>query len=207
MTRSIGPRRKAGRLQIVTVEHPALRTSAMPIPSGDIGGPELQRLISLMRDTMRSASGVGLAAPQIGEPIELIVIEDRPEYIDRVSDAEKVAERQRYPFPFRALINPQLTILAGPSIDFFEGCLSLPGYLAVVPRSLSVRVEAFDENGERVVLEANGWLARILQHEVDHLNGIMYTDRMDPRTFMSKQLYERYWKDTPVETIRTGVIV
>jgi peptide deformylase len=71
---------------------------------------------------------------------------------------------------------------------------------------LSVRVEAFDENGERVVLEANGWLSRILQHEIDHLNGIMYTDRMDPRTFMSKQLYERYWKDMPVETIRTGVI-
>lgn len=192
-------------LQIMTVGHPALRTPAMPIPSGDIGTSELQRLISLMRDTMRSASGVGLAAPQIGEPIELIVIEDRPEYIDRVG-AEKVAERQRYPFSFRALINPQLTTLAGPSIDFFEGCLSLPGYLAAVPRSLSVRVEALDENGERVVLEANGWLSRILQHEIDHLNGIMYTDRMDPRTFMSKQLYERYWKDTPVETIRTGVI-
>jgi peptide deformylase len=105
-----------------------------------------------------------------------------------------LAERERKPVPFHVLINPEIELLSPPDVIFFEGCLSLPGYVAMVARSRSVRVRALNENGDPVQIEAEGWYARILQHEIDHLKGTLYIDRMWHRSFSSVDLYTRHWK-------------
>jgi peptide deformylase len=148
----------------------------------EIASPQIQELIELMRETMREAPGVGLAAPQIGESIQLAVIEDRAEYLADLS-VEQLAKSQRSPVPFHVIINPKLTVLDNESIEFFEGCLSVEGFSAAVDRALNVRVECLNERGEEVTIDAHGWYARILQHEIDHLNGMLYIDRMKTRTF------------------------
>jgi peptide deformylase len=168
--------------EIVQVGEPVLRQAARPLSAEDIAAPETQELIEHMRETMRAAPGVGLAAPQIGLPLQLAVIEDRPEYMKDIT-AEKMAERGRRPVEFLVLINPKIVQRSAEEIAFFEGCLSLAGYSAVVKRACRVTVEYLDAHGRPQRLEAEGWPARILQHEIDHLLGTLYIDRMDPRTF------------------------
>jgi peptide deformylase len=85
--------------------------------------------------------------------------------------------------------------------EFFEGCLSLTGFTAIVPRAKRVRVECWNEKAERIVIDASGWYARILQHEIDHLRGILYIDRMRPRSFSTADNHARYWKDTPITEV------
>jgi peptide deformylase len=169
-------------LPIVYAGDPVLRQIARALTPDELRSPRLVDLIESMRETMLHAPGVGLAAPQIGEPLQLAVIEDRAEYQERVPP-EELATRGRQPVPFHVIANPRLTVLdAGPAV-FAEGCLSVPGYLARVSRALAVRVEALDHRGQPVTIEASGWHARILQHEIDHLQGTLYVDRMDTRTF------------------------
>lgn len=153
---------------------------------------------------MRDAPGVGLAAPQIGLPLQLAVIEDRPEYTKDIS-ADRLAERQRQAVPFQVLINPRIVEQSSEQVEFFEGCLSLAGFSALVKRSRQVAVEYWDEHGHAHRLEAQGWYARILQHEIDHLNGLLYIDRMEPRSFMSLDNLGRYWKDMPIQAIREAL--
>lgn len=160
----------------------------------------MQRLIEYMRDTMRDAPGVGLAAPQIGLSMQIAVIEDAASYIEKMPPGQ-AEERGRVPVPFHVIINPKLTLLDGPPVEFFEGCLSLTGFSAVVPRSPAVHVDALNERAEPVSIDASGWYARILQHEIDHLNGIVYVDRMHSRTLMSIDNHSRYWKDLPTAEI------
>jgi peptide deformylase len=117
---------------------------------------------------MHEAPGVGLAAPQVGVSIQLAVIEDQPEYLAHHS-AEELATLQRSAVPFHVIINPKLTLLDKGSAQFFEGCLSVEGYQAVVERALDVRVECLNERAEEITINAHGWYARILQHEIDHL--------------------------------------
>ena len=166
---------------IVQVGEPVLREVARPIALDEIGTPELNRLIEVMRETMRAAPGVGLAAPQIGIGLAIAVIEDRPEYQKHVTP-EELRAREREPVPFQVLINPTIA-LAGEPVTFFEGCLSVDGFVAQVARARAVRVDALDEHGREVRIDAKGWYARILQHEIDHLNGTLYIDRMNTRTF------------------------
>ena len=169
-------------LPIVRAGDPVLRQVARPLTPDELRSPRITDLIAAMRETMHAAPGVGLAAPQIGEPLQLAVIEDRPEYHQRLSRAE-LAELGRQPVAFHVIANPHLTVVdPGPAV-FAEGCLSVPGYLAQVPRALTVKVEALDHRGEPLTLEATGWYARILQHEIDHLQGTLYVDRMDTRSF------------------------
>jgi len=165
-------------LEIVQVGHPALREPSRPLTREEILSPALQRLIDDMRDTMRAAPGVGLAAPQIGLGLQLAVMEDLAHV-----DPEDANERERHPVPFHVMINPVLTVEDPGPVVFYEGCLSLAGYGARVGRARAVRVDALDERAEPVVLRARGWYARILQHEYDHLQGTMYIDRMDSRSF------------------------
>ena len=160
----------------------------------------MQELIGSMFETMRAAPGVGLAAPQIGMPLQLAVIEDRREYIDKVP-AEHSAARLRTPVLAHVIVNPHLT-LESETVEFFEGCLSLPGFTAIVPRALAVRVDCLNERAEPVTIHARGWYARILQHEIDHLHGALYIDRMVSRSFMGRENFERYWKDMPVSEFR-----
>jgi peptide deformylase len=161
-------------------------------------------LIESMRETMHDAPGVGLAAPQIGVPLQLVVIEDPPGAIEKLSP-EQAAERKRYPVPFHVLINPVLTIQEGATAEFFEGCLSLAGYAAIVPRATKVHVEALDEQAEPVIIDATGWYARILQHEIDHLRGILFIDRMNPRSFMTLDNHLRIWKDKSIAEVKQAL--
>ena len=123
-----------------------------------------------MRETMNDAPGVGLAAPQVGVPLQLAVIEDKQEYMSGLTP-EHIAERERQPVPFHVIINPVLHVVSGADVEFFEGCLSVPGFTAIVPRARQVRVECLDQTGAPRSIEASGWYARILQHEIDHLTG------------------------------------
>ncbi len=146
-----------------------------------------------MRETLHDAPGVGLAAPQIGLPLQLVVIEDKAEYQVTLSE-EELRERERTPIPFDVLVNPRLTLLSDPEVLFFEGCLSLPGFTAIVPRVARVAVDPLDHHGDPVHIEAAGWYARILQHEIDHLRGTLYIDRMKSRSFSSLDNYNGHWK-------------
>jgi len=190
------------KLKIATVGETALRTKARPLTSEEIRSTQIQELIEHMRETMRDAPGVGLAAPQVGLPLQLAVIEDIAEYQAALQQAE-LLDRERKPVPFHVLINPELRLLSPPEVLFFEGCLSLSGFTAMVPRAARVAVDALDHEGTQVHIEASGWYARILQHEIDHLRGTLYIDRMRSRSFASLENYNRHWKaKTQSELIR-----
>jgi peptide deformylase len=169
-------------LPIVEVGDPVLRQVARPLTPAEITSPAIVSLIEEMRETMRAAPGVGLAAPQIGEALQLAVIEDRAEYHAQQRPEDLVA-RGRVPVPFHVIVNPRLEVREVGQVRFFEGCLSVSGFVGMVARAARVRVEALDHRGQPVTLEATGWHARILQHEIDHLNGTLYIDRMETRTF------------------------
>jgi len=188
------------KLTIVQAGDPVLRKQSRLLTKEEILSPSIQELIPLMRNTMREAPGVGLAAPQIGQSIQLAVIEDRARYITDISE-EELAERQRSAIPFHVIINPTLTVVGNSSAVFFEGCLSVEGYQAIVDRALDVRVECLNERAEEVTIKAHGWYARILQHEIDHLGGVLYVDRMNSRTFFSKDNYVRHWKDCSIAEV------
>jgi peptide deformylase len=188
-------------LKIVQVGEEVLRTRARELTREEILDGETQQLIESMRETMQSAPGVGLAAPQVGLPIRLAVIEDREEYHAQVVPA-RLQERERRPVPFHVLINPRIVFADCYSVEFFEGCLSVEGFSAIVPRARAVKVEYVDEKAVDRVVEASGWYARILQHEIDHLEGALYVDRMHTRTFMNVDNLARFWKDAPIAEVR-----
>jgi peptide deformylase len=190
----------AMKLKIVQLGEPVLRQKARQLAREEILSPNVQNLIELMRETMRDAPGVGLAAPQVGLPLQLAVIEDREDYQEGVP-VEILAERGRRPVPFHVIVNPVIT-LGDQHVVFFEGCLSLPGYSALVPRARTVHVEALNERAESVVIDAEGWYARILQHEIDHLAGIVYVDRMKSRSLATNENLMRYWKGKTIAQVR-----
>lgn len=196
-------------LTIVQAGDPVLRKAARALRPNEIRSREVRELIQQMKETMYAAPGVGLAAPQIGQGIQLAVIEDRTEYIKDWTP-EQLAERERNVVPFHVIINPRITLLGEERVDYFEGCLSLANLMAVTPRARRVRVECVDEKGERKVIEAGGWYARILQHEIDHLMGTMYVDHMYPRTLMTVENFNQHWKgktlaETKAELLAAGV--
>jgi peptide deformylase len=188
------------RLKIWQAGEAVLRHPARRLSPEEIVGAAVQDLIESMRETMRDAPGVGLAAPQIGLPLQLVVIEDRQEYSEKLP-AGHASERERHPVPFHVVINPRLTVEGEETAEFFEGCLSVTGFTAIVPRAKRVRVECRNEKAEHIVIDARGWYARILQHEIDHLRGILYIDLMRPRSFSSADNHARYWKDTPITDV------
>jgi peptide deformylase len=189
-------------LTIVQAGEPVLRRAARPLRPNEIRSREIRELIQQMKETMYAAPGVGLAAPQIGQGIQLAVIEDREEYIKDWTP-EQLAERERDVVPFQVIINPKITLLGEERVEYFEGCLSLENLMAFTPRARRVRVECLDEKGERKIIEAGGWYARILQHEIDHLAGTMYVDHMYPRSLMTVENFTQHWKGkTLAETKR-----
>jgi peptide deformylase len=187
-------------LKIRQAGEPVLRKMARALSVDEIRARSTQELIESMRETMHDAPGVGLAAPQVGYSLQLVVIEDQAEFIQKLP-AEQVAERERKPVPFHVLINPKLTLLNSGPAEFFEGCLSLAGFTAVVPRARRVRVEGLNERAEPAIIDATGWYARILQHEIDHLGGVLYVDRMNSRTFFTQDNYVRHWKDCSIAEV------
>jgi peptide deformylase len=188
-------------LEIVQVGDPVLRQRAQPLSLEELASPRIQQLIIDMRDTMRAAPGVGLAAPQIGESLQLVVIEDPPEYHAKVPP-EELAARERESVPFHVLVNPVLTIRTEELVSAYEGCLSFSAFSMIVPRARKVRVEALDENGQRIVKVATGWYARILQHEVDHLHGTVCIDRAETRTLTTAENFSKHWVHRSVDEAR-----
>lgn len=179
--------------EIVQTGNPVLRARAMEVPPERIPTPEFQALIATMIATMRAAPGVGLAAPQIGIPWRVIVCEDSMEN----------EEMSRLPFPTRVFINPELTVIGTETETFFEGCLSVAGYSAIVERAKEVEVKGLDEKGHAVAWRAKGWAARILQHEVDHINGTLYIDRMKSRSFTTTEQARAYYGGRSIPEILT----
>jgi peptide deformylase len=187
------------KLKILQAGEPVLRAAARPLAPKEIRSREIQELIDWMRETMRDGPGVGLAAPQVGFGLQLAVLEDRAELL-RALAPERLAERGRRPVPFQVLINPRIRP-AGAEAEFFEGCLSFVGYSALVARPLEVQVDCLDHQGQPLSFRAEGWHARIVQHEVDHLRGTLYVDRMRARSLTTMENLARYWNDLPVEDL------
>ncbi len=188
-------------LKILQAGEPVLRQKAKALSATEILSAPIQTLISQMKNTMHSAPGVGLAAPQIGESLQLAVIEDRAEYTQNAS-VEQLTLQERKPVPLQVIINPTLTLIdtLGHKI-FFEGCLSIAGFVGLVPRALAVRVECLNENAEPVTIDARGWYARILQHEIGHLQGNLCIDHAHVRSWMTIDNYLKHWREKPLEAV------
>ncbi|KAI9016662.1 polypeptide deformylase [Hyaloraphidium curvatum] len=176
---------------IVVAGDPVLRAPARPVPASMLGTPGLRALVSRMLESLRAAPGVGIAAPQIGEPWRVIVVEDTEKRMARLTPAER-EERGRVETGTRVVVNPVLTKIGDATAVFFEGCLSVPGYAALVERALEVEVAGADADGNPVAWRASGWPARILQHEVDHLDGVLYVDRMKTRSVVAREAEARF---------------
>jgi peptide deformylase len=166
---------------IVRLGHPALRIPAQPVAPGQLALPATQELIDDMIETMRAASGVGLAAPQVGVGLQLFVY-------------EAALREDRDPgIPLRAVINPMLTPQSGEMVYDWEGCLSIPDLRGLVPRHPAVRVHGLDRLGQPLDYLATGFEARIVQHEFDHLHAVVFLDRMrDFKTLAFYDEWERY---------------
>jgi peptide deformylase len=193
-------------LQIIQAGEEVLRAQARKLSHEEILSEKTRELIEHMKETMRSAPGVGLAAPQVGISLQLAVIEDREEYHKKLT-AEQLSERQRQPVPFHVIVNPRIVPSDSTNVEFFEGCLSVAGYSAVVSRARTVTVEYLNESAETKRVHAVGWYARILQHEIDHLTGILYVDRMKARTLTTLDNLERVWKDLPISEVEARLRV
>jgi peptide deformylase len=168
-------------LKVARIGHPVVRAAARELTPDEIRSPEIQRLIDDMRVTMYEYEGVGLAAPQIHESLRLAVLE--------VPGSDKRAEEG---VPFTVLVNPKATPLGPETVDGWEGCLSIPDLRGLVPRFTRLRLEALDRQGKPYTVEAEGFHARVIQHECDHLEGNVYLDRMrDMRTLsFIKELHD-----------------
>ena len=186
-------------LRIVECGDPVLRRPAEPVGPAELRTSELRLLIARMRATMEAAPGVGLAAPQVGVPIQLAVLQDGPERWGQLTEEERKI-RERNGLDFTVLVNPALRLVDDPGqASFYEGCLSVPGLTGVVARHRAVRVEALDEHGRPVDRVFSGWAARIVQHEVDHLRGRLYLDRVETRSLSTTGSYARLWAGRPPE--------
>ncbi|MFF7867900.1 peptide deformylase [Streptomyces qaidamensis] len=184
-------------LTIVAAGDPVLRRGAEPF-DGQLEPALLARFVEALRITMRAAPGVGLAAPQVGVELRIAVIEDPAPVPEEVRLA-----RGRVPQPFRVLVNPSYEPVGDARAAFFEGCLSVPGWQAVVARPAVVRLTGQDEHGRALDEVFSGWPARIVQHETDHLDGVLYLDRAASRSLSSNQaMAERWAQPTPEEAAR-----
>lgn len=172
-------------LKVARMGHPVLRRNARPLEPDEIRSPAFQQLIDDMFETMAECQGIGLAAPQVHERVRLFVAGYDGGEVQGV--------------PRMALINPEITIVDETVTEDWEGCLSIPDIRGRVPRAREIRVRALDRTGKRIELEARGYTARVLQHENDHLNGILFFDRMtslETLTYLDE--FGRFWSDDDV---------
>src|SRR5712691_11617352 len=169
-------------LKVARMGHPVLRAKARPIERGDIKAASVQSLIDDMLDTMAEYHGVGLAAPQVHEGVRIFVAS---------LDAGEDGDHQTEP---HVIINPEIAVVGSDVVEDWEGCLSIPDVRGRVPRAREITVRALNRHGERVQLSAHDFAARVIQHETDHLDGILFFDRMrsfETLTFLDE--YSRYW--------------
>jgi peptide deformylase len=165
-------------LKVARMGHPVLRAKARPIERGDLKGTVVQKLIDDMIETMVEYHGVGLAAPQVHEGVRLFVAS-----LDSGDDADKAVE------PI-AIVNPEITVIGDETVDGWEGCLSIPDIRGRVPRAREIKLRALDRRGDRLELRLHDYPARVVLHETDHLDGILFFDRM--RSFESLAFLDEY---------------
>ena len=168
-------------LKVARMGHPVLHAKAKALDKAIVKSPAIQKLIDDMMETMAEYHGVGLAAPQVHEGLRLFV-------------ASLDSERGEEPSEPVALINPEVSPIGTEMRDDWEGCLSIPDIRGKVPRHFEVRLRALDRDGDPIELRARGFSARVIQHETDHLDGILFFDRMrgfETLTFLEE--YSRYW--------------
>jgi peptide deformylase len=180
-------------LKVARMGHPVLRTQARALDAADIKSPRIQQLIDDMFETMTEYQGVGLAAPQVHESLRLFVAGFAPGPGD-----DEEAEQERV--PRMAVINPEITVVGSETTEDWEGCLSIPDIRGKVPRARQVVVRALDRKARRFELKASGFTARVVQHETDHLDGVLFFDRM--RAFQTLTFLEefgRYWSSHSVK--------
>lgn len=181
---------------IIQAGHPVLRHVAAPY-DGQLSDAELGHLIDLMRSVMHKAPGVGLAAPQLGIPLQLAVLEDQFDV-----DPEVAAVRGREPLPFFAMLNPRYQPLGTATAAFYEGCLSIGGLQAAVLRPESVRLDYTTPDGTQLERSFSGWQARIVQHESDHVHGVLYLDRAELRSLSCNAEYAARWSQPDIGRAR-----
>jgi peptide deformylase len=170
-------------LKVARMGHPVLRGKARALDKAEIRSAAVQKLIDDLLDTMAEYHGVGLAAPQVHEGLRVFVA---------ALDAKEDGESDEEPL---AIINPEITVVGSEVDEDWEGCLSIPDIRGRVPRAREIRVRAFDRKGDRVELHAHDFPARVIQHETDHLDGVLFFDRMtsfETLTFLDE--YSRYWR-------------
>jgi peptide deformylase len=173
-------------LKVAKLGNPILRQIAKPVPAGAIKDNEIQRLIQNMVATMREYGGVGLAAPQVHESVQIAVIEG----------LERSGEAKQKSTGLQVLINPVVTVISDELQEDWEGCLSIPDLRGQVPRHREIQVQALGPEGQPVVFNATSFHARVIQHEHDHLIGKVYLDRMrsfESLTFLPE--FSRYWQE------------
>ncbi|HET7699218.1 MAG TPA: peptide deformylase [Vicinamibacterales bacterium] len=185
-------------LKVARMGHPVLRARAKPLDPSEIKQPRIQQLIDDMFETMQEYQGVGLAAPQVHEGVRLFVAGFAPRRNDDDEDDEDSG------VPLMALINPEISVVGREIAEDWEGCLSIPDVRGRVPRAQEISVKAYDRKGRRLQMNARGFTARVIQHETDHLDGVLFLDRMeslDTLTFLDE--FSRYWsprdRDVPEE--------
>jgi peptide deformylase len=174
-------------LKVARMGHPVLRTPTRAMDPHEIKSPRIQQLIDDMFDTMNEYQGVGLAAPQVHESIRLFVAGFAP-------GPEEDADAQHERVPQMALFNPEIAVVGPDLAEDWEGCLSIPDVRGQVPRARHILVRALDRRAKRVELRASGFTARVIQHETDHLDGVLFVDRMkslQSLTFLEE--FGRYW--------------
>ncbi|WP_426225940.1 peptide deformylase [Pseudarthrobacter sp. DSP2-3-2b1] len=184
---------------IVQAGHPVLRQEAA-LFDGQISPGELEQLIAVMRRVMHEAPGVGLAAPQLGIPLQVAVLEDQYDV-----DPEAAALRHRSPLDFLAILNPRYSPVGDQTAAFFEGCLSLSGLQAVVVRHERVLLQFQTPEGLGSQREFEGWQARIVQHETDHLHGTLYVDRAELRSLSGNAEYAAHWAEPGIGKARAAL--
>ena len=176
-------------LKVARMGHPVLRAKAKPIAPSEITSPRVQRLVDDMFETMREYGGIGLAGPQVHEGVRI--------FVAGLATAPVTPEiGDEGDMPFLTIINPELELVGSPAATGWEGCLSIPDIRGLVPRAPEVRVKAYDRTGRRISLTARGLPARVIQHETDHLDGILFFDRMptfESLAFMDE--YRRFWTE------------
>ena len=166
-------------LKVARMGHPVLRRRTPPLDPADVGSPAVQRLIDDMFETMNEYAGIGLAAPQVHE--------NRRIFVAGVDDPDGG-------LPPVVMINPEIELLGPAEEEDWEGCLSIPDVRGRVPRAAQIRVRSLDRHGAPQRMTASGFAARVIQHETDHLDGVLFLDRMgsfDSLTFLAE--YDRYW--------------
>lgn len=174
-------------LKVARLGHPVLRAKALPIPKAEIRSPRIQQLIDDMFETMEEYAGIGLAAPQVHEGVRLFVAGVKNVEVVTPIDGDT-------DMPFLTVINPEVVPVTDTVVSDWEGCLSIPDMRGQVPRPDSVRLRALDREGRKFELVAHGLPARVIQHEKDHLDGIIFFDRMktlESLAFMDE--FRRYW--------------